>query len=68
MRKALTALLATGFIAGTAGAGLACTYHSAHLEKKLTTAQSEQVATEDESAMSTHDPETLKLEEKVETE
>ena len=28
----------------------------------------EQVATEDESAMSTHDPETLKLEEKVETE
>ena len=70
MRKTLTALLATGFIAGFAGAGLACPYHSSELEKKLKLAQSEQTVFEEEAGMSTHDPELLKKlgDEKVEVE
>ena len=70
MRKALTALLATGFIAGFAGASFACPYHSAEVEKKLTLAQSEQPVVDESSAMSTSDPELLKKLEnkKVETE
>lgn len=61
MKKVLTALLATGFLAGYAGAGYACAYHSAHLEKKLTTAQSEMPAEADDSAMSTHDPDAVRV-------
>lgn len=68
MRKSLTALLAAGFVAGFASAGFACPYHSAEVEKTLTTAQSEQPVVDEGSAMSTHDPDALNLEEKVETE
>ena len=62
MKKLLSALLATGFLAGYAGAGYACPYHSAEVEKKLTLAQSEQPVTEDETAISTHDPNKLQIE------
>ncbi|MCG6859507.1 MAG: hypothetical protein LJE67_15725 [Salaquimonas sp.] len=68
MKKVLVALAATGFIAGVAGSAIACPYHSAEVEKKLTLAQSEKPVVEDGSAMSTHDPDSLKLEDEVKTE
>lgn len=68
MKKLLTALLAAGFVAGYASSGFACAFHSAEVEKQLTLAQSEQPVVEDEAAMSTHDPDAVKIEEKVETE
>jgi len=67
MRRLLTALVAGGFVAVSAGAGLACSFHSAEAEHNRVVAQSQApVETTEEEAISTHDPAKVKLEEATE--
>ena len=66
MRKLVTALIASGFVAASAGAGLACTFKSAEAKLDKVVAQSQAPAAVEEEAISTHDPAKVKLEQDAE--
>lgn len=59
MRKLIAVSLAGGLLAATTATGFACPYNSASVTDKMTVAEVEKPAT-DQEAMSTFDPEALK--------